>query len=81
MGGSKGILLQSGYAPVAQLDRVFASEAKGRAFESRRARHLLKNQLVTSAIDSSPMLGALNIIIGRPTLIQIPAFYRLGALK
>jgi hypothetical protein len=25
-------------APVAQLDRVLASEAKGRAFESRRAR-------------------------------------------
>jgi hypothetical protein len=26
-------------APVAQLDRVLASEAKGRGFESRRARH------------------------------------------
>ena len=26
-------------APVAQLDRVLASEAKGRAFDSRRARH------------------------------------------
>jgi hypothetical protein len=29
-------------APVAQLDRVLASEAKGRAFESRRARHLME---------------------------------------
>ncbi len=28
------------FAPVAQLDRVLASEAKGRGFESRRARHL-----------------------------------------
>ena len=27
-------------APVAQLDRALASEAKGRAFESHRARHL-----------------------------------------
>ena len=26
------------HAPVAQLDRVLASEARGRAFESRRAR-------------------------------------------
>ena len=26
-------------APVAQLDRVLASEAKGRAFESRQVRH------------------------------------------
>jgi hypothetical protein len=26
-------------APVAQLDRVLVSEAKGRAFESRRAHH------------------------------------------
>ena len=31
-------------APVAQLDRVLASEAKGRGFDSRRARHLI-NQL------------------------------------
>ena len=29
------------YAPVAQLDRVLPSEGKGRAFESRRVRHLL----------------------------------------
>ena len=29
----------SKYAPVAQLDRVSASEAEGRAFESRRVRH------------------------------------------
>ena len=28
-------------APVAQLDRVLASEAKGREFESRQARHSL----------------------------------------
>ena len=29
-------------APVAQLDRALASEAKGRAFESRRAHHITK---------------------------------------
>lgn len=28
------------FAPVAQLDRVLASEAKGRGFESRRARQI-----------------------------------------
>ena len=28
-------------APVAQLDRVLASEARGRAFESRRARQII----------------------------------------
>jgi len=39
-------LLQSGYAPVAQLDRVFASEAKGRAFESRRAHQMFKNKII-----------------------------------
>ena len=27
-------------APVAQLDRVLPSEGRGRAFESRRARHI-----------------------------------------
>ena len=27
------------YAPVAQLDRVLVSEAKGRGFDSRRAHH------------------------------------------
>src|SRR5690625_7838511 len=31
----------TGYAPVAQLDRVAASEAVGRGFESLQARHLL----------------------------------------
>ena len=35
-------LQQTGYAPVAQLDRVLASEAKGRGFDSRRARHFIK---------------------------------------
>jgi hypothetical protein len=28
------------YAPVAQLDRVLVSEAKGRGFDSRRARQI-----------------------------------------
>jgi hypothetical protein len=28
------------FAPVAQLDRVLVSEAKGRGFDSRRARHV-----------------------------------------
>ena len=35
-------LLDIDYAPVAQLDRVSASEAEGRAFESRRAHHFKK---------------------------------------
>ncbi len=30
------------YAPVAQLDRVFDYESKGREFESRRAHHFTK---------------------------------------
>ena len=30
------------HAPVAQLDRVLVSEAKGRGFDSRRARHTIK---------------------------------------
>ena len=29
------------HAPVAQLDRVLVSEAKGRGFDSRRARHIV----------------------------------------
>ena len=29
------------FAPVAQLDRVLVSEAKGRGFDSRRAHHCL----------------------------------------
>ncbi len=29
-------------APVAQMDRVLASEARGRGFESRRARHFVE---------------------------------------
>ena len=37
VGGGAGMLTI--LAPVAQMDRVLASEAKGRAFESRRARH------------------------------------------
>ena len=31
------------YAPVAQLDRVLVSEAKGHRFDSCRARHTLKS--------------------------------------
>ena len=52
-------------APVAQLDRALASEARGRAFESPRARHLiLKNQLVGVAASAlfllpSAFLGTL----------------------
>ncbi len=30
------------FVPVAQLDRVLASDAKGRGFESLRVRHLFK---------------------------------------
>ncbi len=33
------VLIQSAYAPVAQLDRVFGYEPKGRGFESLLARH------------------------------------------
>jgi hypothetical protein len=46
IGGSKGKLLQSGYAPVAQLDRVSASEAEGRAFESRRAHQFFTSKVI-----------------------------------
>ena len=34
-----GVLFRKCRAPVAQLDRVSASEAEGRGFESRRAHH------------------------------------------
>ena len=34
-------LPQKNYALVAQMDRVLASEAKGRGFDSRRARHFV----------------------------------------
>src|SRR5690606_41924026 len=37
--GYKAVPLCRRYAPVAQLDRVSASEAEGRAFESHRARN------------------------------------------
>ncbi len=33
-------ILSENKAPVAQLDRVLVSEAKGRGFDSRRARHI-----------------------------------------
>ena len=32
------------YAPVAQLDRVSASEAEGRGFDSRQVRHLFASE-------------------------------------
>lgn len=32
------------HAPVAQLDRVLVSEAKGRGFDSRRAHHSSENK-------------------------------------
>ena len=41
--GTMLALKQTGYALVAQLDRVLASEAKGRGFDSRRARHFALN--------------------------------------
>ncbi len=47
-------------APVAQMDRVLASEAKGRAFESRRARHFdskaLLRSFVRAAVANTRML-------------------------
>ncbi len=39
--------LESNYAPVAQLDRAFASEAKGHKFESCRA-HQFSNKFMFS---------------------------------
>ena len=36
-------VVRSIFAPLAQLDRAFDYESKGREFESLRARHLLKN--------------------------------------
>ena len=35
-------VVRSKYAPLAQLDRAFDYESKGREFESLRARHLIK---------------------------------------
>ena len=35
--------------PVAQLDRVFDYESKGRGFESRRAHHITTQYLIQSA--------------------------------
>ena len=43
--GSVGCVRMKEHAPVAQLDRAFASEAKGQQFESARAHH--SNQLFT----------------------------------
>ena len=39
-------LLLEDKAPVAQLDRVSASEAEGRAFKSRQARHTKKGSTI-----------------------------------
>src|SRR5438874_856730 len=46
-------LKSSAYAPVAQLDRVLVSEAKGHRFESCRARHSHRNRF-----DSCDAIGA-----------------------
>ena len=40
MQGKNAILRAPFNAPVAQLDRVLVSEAKGRGFDSRRAHHV-----------------------------------------
>jgi hypothetical protein len=37
-------ILSENKAPVAQLDRVLVSEAKGRGFDSRRAHHIYNLQ-------------------------------------
>ena len=41
--GAASLMIARPHAPVAQLDRVAASEAAGRWFESSRARHLIKH--------------------------------------
>ena len=43
-------------ALVAQLDRVLASEAKGRGFESRRVRHLFKMPVLRAIFIGSVLL-------------------------
>ena len=40
------------FAPVAQLDRVSASEAEGRAFKSRQARHTKRVDFVDPLINT-----------------------------
>ena len=40
-------------APVAQLDRALASGAKGRAFESHRARHTQQGRSARTTVDPS----------------------------
>ena len=39
-------LWKTAYVPVAQLDRVFGYEPKGRGFESLRARHIEKRLMI-----------------------------------
>ena len=48
--------MRSTQAPVAQLDRVVASEAIGRGFESLRARHFLSKQALTLRLLSKQAL-------------------------
>ena len=48
--------MRSTQAPVAQLDRVVASEAIGRGFESLRARHFLPNKLFIKACFDAPIV-------------------------
>ena len=50
------LIVRNEFAPVAQLDRVLASEARGRGFESRRARQFF--QRVTTFLEISEVLRA-----------------------
>ena len=54
--------MRSTQAPVAQLDRVVASEAIGRGFESLRARHFLSKQALTLRLLSKASFDAPTVV-------------------
>ncbi len=60
-------------APVAQMDRVLASEARGRGFESRRARHSSRSQPLRPA----PLPTTLPTVPITPTNITLHATSRV----
>src|SRR5208282_3902747 len=53
------------HAPVAQMDRALASGAKGRGFESLRARHFpLKNEAIAASVPSARIWFCLDSALG-----------------
>ena len=50
------------HAPVAQLDRVSASEAEGRGFESRRAHHFFVGPYRTKSVKSTRRIHSSDVL-------------------